>query len=114
MLTCCLHWPPSKAEEPRPFLPSLLKAAMCLAPPEDLGLLFWDWPAAGERMVMFVDMQCVAGPGMGWMNCCPSMTGLGLCLLLALIPGQGSQTQMPTGPGMWHKLQIGLGQDNRE
>ena len=114
MLTCCLHWPPSKAEEPPPFLPSFLKAAMCLAPPEDLGLLFWDQPAAGEHMVMFVDMLCVAESGMGWMNCCPSMTGLGLCLLLALIPGQGSQTQMPTGPGMWNKLQLGLGQDSRE
>lgn len=48
---------------------------------------------------MFVDMLSVAGSGVGWMNCCSSLTGLGLCLLLALIPGQGSQTQMPTGPG---------------
>ena len=43
MLTCCLHWPLSKAEEPPPFPHSLLKAAVCLVPPEDLGLFFWGW-----------------------------------------------------------------------
>lgn len=48
---------------------------------------------------MFVDLLSVARSGMGWMNCCSSLTGLGLCLLLALILGQGSQTQMPAGPG---------------
>lgn len=43
MLTYCLHLPSPKAVDAPHFLLSLARAAICLVPPEDLGLLYWVW-----------------------------------------------------------------------